>query len=220
MDPEPSRDAPADARPVRRGAAGAGRAYRAGIDQVDVLFVCTANVNRSPLAAGLLAVDLARRGIEARVASAGLMASGHPASPMAIAAAAPRGADLSRHRSRQLSRDDLAAGLVLTMERSQLRAALAIEPAAFPRAFTLRGFVARAARSGGRGVGEEVAAWLGRLNEGRSAFTELAVDDTDTVVDPLGGTAVDFDRTAAELEHLVGLLSELRWPSRPGAGPG
>lgn len=78
-----------------------------------VLFVCTGNTCRSPLAAGLARQALARQrgcapadlpdsGIE--VLSAGVFApDGAPPSPEAVAAAAMLGADISGHRSRKVT---------------------------------------------------------------------------------------------------------------------
>lgn len=80
-----------------------------------VLFVCTGNTCRSPMAAGIARKLLADKyncsigelkdcGVE--VASAGLFAGeGVRASPEAALAAREHGADISRHRSRMLTRD-------------------------------------------------------------------------------------------------------------------
>lgn len=63
-----------------------------------ILFVCTGNTCRSPLAAALARA----RGIEAE--SAGLAAwPGSPATPQAIRAAARRGADLTAHRAQPVT---------------------------------------------------------------------------------------------------------------------
>ncbi len=82
-----------------------------------VLFVCTANICRSPMAEGLLRARLPQ--VEAR--SAGVAAAaGQPATPEAITAAAELGADVSAHRSRPADRDLVqAASLVLTMTADQ-----------------------------------------------------------------------------------------------------
>ncbi len=63
-----------------------------------VLFVCTRNAVRSPMAEALLAQ---RRGSSARVSSAGLF--GDPVDPLAVAAMAEVGADLKEHHSHTLS---------------------------------------------------------------------------------------------------------------------
>ncbi len=91
-----------------------------------VLFVCTGNLCRSPMAEALLRVrlarDEARRGW--RVASAGVWAmEGRPASAHSVEEMARLGIDLSAHRSRNVTAQLMAeADLVLAMTRSQVEA--------------------------------------------------------------------------------------------------
>jgi protein-tyrosine-phosphatase len=75
----------------------------------DILFVCTGNTCRSPLAEGF-ARRLARElGTSLSVGSAGTFAvTGEPATLLAIRAGQRRGADLTAHRSRRLTRELLA----------------------------------------------------------------------------------------------------------------
>lgn len=98
-----------------------------------VLFVCTGNTCRSPMAESLCAQMLARElncGQDLltdhgfAVASAGLMAAEQcPASHGAQFAMAQVGEDLSRHRSRLLTGEMIAeASLVLTMTTGHLQA--------------------------------------------------------------------------------------------------
>jgi protein-tyrosine-phosphatase len=86
-----------------------------------ILFVCTGNLCRSPMAAGLLRQRLAREALDSRyeVASAGVWAvDGRPASPDAVAVMAERGIDLCDHVARTVTADDVAAAdLVLVMAR-------------------------------------------------------------------------------------------------------
>src|SRR5256885_17119351 len=81
-----------------------------------VLFVCTGNICRSPLAAALLERALKERGIDVTVTSAGTGAwDGAPASEGAYLVGLERGVDLSSHRARLLTREPVEnAGLVLT----------------------------------------------------------------------------------------------------------
>src|SRR5213595_2029068 len=84
-----------------------------------VLFVCTGNICRSPLAASLLERALKERSIEVAVASAGTGAwDGAPASEGAYLVGLERGLDLSGHRARLLTRELVErADLILTMAR-------------------------------------------------------------------------------------------------------
>jgi protein-tyrosine phosphatase len=96
-----------------------------------VVFVCTGNTCRSPLAEGLFkarlagrlgctTADLPERGFH--VLSAGMAAaSGSPAADEAVTVARSYGADLSGHRSRPLSPDLAAqADYLIAMTRSHL----------------------------------------------------------------------------------------------------
>jgi len=85
-----------------------------------VMFVCTGNTCRSPLAEALLRRKLADRGVEGvSVSSAGTGAwEGAPASEGAYLVGLEHGLDLSDHRARLLSREVAAAAtLILTMAR-------------------------------------------------------------------------------------------------------
>ena len=89
-----------------------------------VIMVCTGNICRSPMAAGLLAHRLPEH-LKSRidVSSAGTNAlQGYPAQDHAIEAMADIGIDISGHRARQLTHE-LAhnADWILTMEMAHLR---------------------------------------------------------------------------------------------------
>jgi protein-tyrosine-phosphatase len=87
-----------------------------------VLMVCTGNICRSPMAAGL-ASHFLPRALQDRVqiSSAGVSAlHGNPAEPNAVAAMSGMGIDIRGHRARQIT-SELAdkVDLILTMERMQ-----------------------------------------------------------------------------------------------------
>jgi protein-tyrosine-phosphatase len=85
-----------------------------------ILFVCTGNLCRSPMAAGLLRQRLAEEGLDDRqVISAGVWAAdGRQASENAIAVMAERGIDISDHIAHTITGDDVAeADLILVMGR-------------------------------------------------------------------------------------------------------
>lgn len=91
-----------------------------------ILFVCTGNLCRSPMAAAILRRRLAEdpERTQWRVDSAGLWAEdGLPASRFAVTAMAERGYDLSEHRSQSVTPDLVAqADLILGMTPSHVEA--------------------------------------------------------------------------------------------------
>jgi protein-tyrosine phosphatase len=90
-----------------------------------VVFLCTGNTCRSPLAAAVLRAELGAEGERVEIVSAGTAAwEGQPASPGAAEAGAREGLDLSAHRSRRAGAELLrGADLVLVMEREHARVA-------------------------------------------------------------------------------------------------
>lgn len=97
-----------------------------GVRMKRVLFVCSANQLRSPLAEALFKEIVRRRGEEAgwQVGSAGVWAlEGSPAALSAMRAASARGLDLSSHVARPVTQGLLEEyPLVLVMEREHLEA--------------------------------------------------------------------------------------------------
>lgn len=88
---------------------------------MNVLFVCTGNTCRSPMAEALLRQMLADRGVEGvTVASAGTGAwAGAPAAEGSYLVALEDGVDLSAHRAQSLTPELAAsASVILAMSRS------------------------------------------------------------------------------------------------------
>ncbi|GAB4499068.1 MAG: hypothetical protein OHK0052_13450 [Anaerolineales bacterium] len=90
-----------------------------------ILFICTANQIRSPLAQVIFQRILAERGLtEWNIASAGTWADdGNPVMPAAQTVAAEMGLNLQHHRSRVVTRSILRrADLILTMQANHKEA--------------------------------------------------------------------------------------------------
>ena len=116
--------------------------------EYSVLFVCTGNTCRSPMAEGLAKKMLAEvkgvsvdvlEGAGVRVRSAGVMSSGgSSASPQAVQAMQEVGVDLSGFRSSALSEDLIQdADVVYTMTANHRQAVLMLSPSAVEKTVLL-----------------------------------------------------------------------------------
>jgi len=138
---------------------------------MDILFVCTGNTCRSPLAEALLRQALATRGAsgQVRVGSAGTGAwDGAPASEGAYLVGLEHDLDLSAHRARTLT-PELVAGSDLILTMSRHHADRVGELGGADRVHLLREFVGRA------GAGADVTdPFGGELDDYRTTFAELS----------------------------------------------
>jgi protein-tyrosine phosphatase len=176
-----------------------------------VLFLCTGNICRSPMAEAMLSHRLALLGVDARVSSAGMLDDGMVPPADALAVTADLGLDTSGHRSRRMRRAMLAdADLILGMARVHVQEAVEVSPEVFPKAFTLKEFVRRAESVGGRAPGQPFDEWVAKVHVGRSRL-DLLGHSADDVADPIGLSRRVYERTADEIHRLVSRLVELGW---------
>jgi len=143
-----------------------------------ILFVCTGNICRSPLAEALLKRALHERSVEeVSVESAGTGAwDGAPASEGAYLVGLERGLDLSGHRARLLTREIVEdAAMILTMARHHR---------------------ARVHELGGEGRVHVLGEYVGKTGE------EAEVGD------PFGGDLEVYRDTCAELEALIATVAD------------
>ncbi|NJP35166.1 arsenate reductase/protein-tyrosine-phosphatase family protein [Micromonospora thermarum] len=175
-----------------------------------VLFVCHANLCRSPMAEYLARRLLADRRVE--VASAGTDAvEDRSMHPYAAEVAAGTGADPAGFRTRRLSREHLVgATLVLTATRRQRSVCTTLAPAVLHRTFTLRQFgrLAAAAEPAPEPAVDPLRAAIEAAARARGRL-QPAAPDADDLRDPIGGTAADFRRCAEEIERSLRPLAAL-----------
>jgi protein-tyrosine phosphatase len=138
-----------------------------------VIFVCTGNVCRSPMAAGLFFEKLVRQGMagDVGVRSAGIWAlEGRPASAYALQVMSEHDLDISAHRGQDLTQTDVdEADLVLVMTQRHADV-----------------------------IDRDLKGTEGKVR----LLSEMAGPAYD-VLDPYGGSLADYRRTANELRGLV-----------------
>ena len=155
----------------------------------------------------LLRHRFAELGVDARVASAGLLRPGQPASEHGVDILRGRGLDLTTHRSRAMTREVLrSSDLILAMAREHVREAVVLDPSLWPRTFTLKELVRRGEMAGPRRAGEALDDWLARVGQGRRIADLTGTSPDDDVADPYGGPRPAYERTVAELDSLIDRL--------------
>jgi protein-tyrosine phosphatase len=162
------------------------------------------------MAEALLRHRLSGLGVEAQVASAGLLRPGQPASEHGVEILRARGLDMTAHRSQAMTRDLLSsADLILAMAREHVREAVVLDPALWPRTFTLKELVRRGEAAGSRRADEPLDAWLRRVGQGRRVADLTGSSPLDDVEDPYGGPRSAYERLLVELDNLLDRLVDV-----------
>lgn len=169
-----------------------------------VLFVCTGNVCRSPMAEHLLRAAVP--GIEVSSAGTGALA-GEPMQPFALSTLAARGIDGAAFRARQLAPEHVEqADLVVAASREHRAAAVTLVPRAAARAFTVRELDRLLSAAG---PGDDLVA----AARGQRGLVRPERPEDDDVRDPMGGPESGYVACAELLERsLARLVARLTSP--------
>lgn len=165
---------------------------------MQVLFVCTGNICRSPTAERLAVAQAeTRQVVDFTVGSAGTRAViGNPMHPMAATVLGSLGADPTRFAARQLtSRIVRDSSLIFTMERSHRDSVLELAPAKLRSTFTLREVH--------RIISEFSPQSIADLADLRGYVdSQLDLD----IRDPIGGGQEVFELVGAQISELIPLV--------------
>ncbi|CAM5267935.1 MULTISPECIES: arsenate reductase/protein-tyrosine-phosphatase family protein [Streptomyces] len=183
-----------------------------------VLFVCTGNLHRSPVAERLLAAVLPDSGF--RVRSAGTGARPAPLDHVTSTILTELGGDASDFTARPLEAGHVErADLVLGLERCHREAAVRLCPLALRRCFTLREFVRLSAGTRAATPGGAV-----RLAASRRGEMPPVPGEPDGIADPHGALPHVHRARALEVRAAVLTLATILDPVAshhlPGGGDG
>ncbi len=171
---------------------------------MNILFVCTGNVCRSPMAEGFLRSEAARLGLDIDVRSTGTHAwTGRAATIEGRRVMNEHGVSIDDHRTLEL---DAAlvdwADLVIGMSREHVRETVRAFPAAADRTYTLKGFLEMLPLLPPY---TDTESWLRAAAAMREVAERVASPDID---DPIGEREAAYRRVAAEVRELVELFAQ------------
>ena len=176
-------------------------------ERFEILFVCTANICRSPMAERLAARYLADMTDVIGVSGAGTR--GHEGSqmhPHAEQSLRSLGVTSGGFRARQLTAAHLAgADLVLTAAREHRSACVSLDPASLGRVFTIPQFARLAEVTAGTPIpgDDPVTRARGVVREAvrARALLQPVSAELDEIADPIGRPQAEFDACAALLQR-------------------
>lgn len=181
---------------------------------IDVAFICTGNICRSPMAEVLLRARLAAVAPEIVVGSAGLLFDDRPAERNAVRAMSRRGLDLSDHRAQTISLELLAdTSVIIGMERTHVREVANLDLALFARSYTLPELVDAVDVMGPRPQGVTLRSWVEMAGSARSPLDYTNSEPMTEIADPFGGSGRAFRACAEVIDGLLETFVGLAWPS-------
>jgi protein-tyrosine phosphatase len=160
---------------------------------MNVLFVCTGNTCRSPMAEAIMRRLVDQAGMAVHVQSAGLRSESTVAPP-AIETLEKRGIHIGQRPSVQLT-EDMVADATLTLCATTEQRGILVEaiPTSESRVFVWGDFVARASALGSRTDMHEL---LERLSEGEP-------EPNHDLADPVGQDQAVYEEMADKIEQLA-----------------
>lgn len=182
-----------------------------------ILFVCTGNTCRSPMAEGLLRKMAKEAGLSLDVHSAGVAAmEGSSISSHSQKVLADKG--IESGRSAQAVKEPLVAGadLILTMTVRHKNQLLSRFPAAEGKVFTLLEYAGSGSEEEQADADRELAELVTKHSLGgkltaaereRALFLESLAQDQD-ISDPFGGTLEDYRICARDIEDALKRIVE------------
>lgn len=174
------------------------------------LFVCTANVCRSPMASALFAKAAHVYGAaNALSASAGFLEGHRPVHPSVIELLDERGIDMSRKESRMLTGDVVdMADLILTMTSDHARRVVSQFPESAGDVYTLRHFSTLVTP---RPRGVSTREWLDGLDQ-KNNRSYIGNDEIFDIPDPIGHHLKVFAELGIELETAIDWIMGCAYP--------